>query len=136
MAGRRALTRHPETRKQVDAHKVIDCPKSFPPDAWKEAKAAEDRAADELHERVVKGVTVAEWRERWLTDPSLIVKRDGTAKADSTLINFRERTKKFCEAHGDKPLRAIGDKIVDDWIDDPNNWSQAPKNCGRCSPWR
>jgi hypothetical protein len=45
----RGRVRDPRTSAQVDVHKVIGGPRTYP--TRREAERAEDRARDELHER-------------------------------------------------------------------------------------
>ena len=82
------------------------------------AVAAAALAGDKLGAR--GGVlTVAEWRERWLTDP--IWERP----AKSSNINREERTRRFAATYGDLPLDHVDDAIVAEWFAGGKNRSTA-----------
>lgn len=104
----RGRVRDPRTGKQVAPSTVIGGPKSYKTE--REAERAEDQARDVLVDMAERGVTVAEWRETWTTDP--LWARD----AESTNKHNAERTRKFAERYGDRPLRAIDALVVAEWL--------------------
>ncbi len=74
------------------------------------ARTAAGIAAARIEERRRSGVTVAEWRDRWLSDALW------ERPAASTNINHAERTKRFAERHGTLNLCDVDDKVVAAWI--------------------
>jgi hypothetical protein len=63
---------------------------------------------------------VREFWDDWTTDPLWL------RPAESTNIHNRERTSKFVAAHGDLPLRAIGDDHVAAWLRGGRNRGTVP----------
>lgn len=108
------------TRRMVSAAKVLGLPRresTFP------ANRAGRRAAQDVETRAMKVlggagaqvVTVAEFRDRWLTDPIFHdAWKDGAA--GPTAIHNTERTKAFADGHGDLPLGRVDDQVVARWI--------------------
>jgi integrase len=78
-----------------------------------EAKAAREDARRRLS-APRGGLTVAEWRTRWTTDPLF------ARPKRSTDLHNAERTSEFAEVYGDVPLAAMasdrGDAIVAEWL--------------------
>lgn len=99
---------HPERGGKVSAGSVLGGPASYA--SKREGKAAEAEANRMLGQQQAAPVTVAEFRERWLTDA--IFKR---AKR-STMIHNAERTKAFAERYGSLPLRAVDDEVIAAWL--------------------
>jgi integrase len=115
----RGRVRDPRTSKQVDVHKAIGGPRSYA--TKREAGRAEDAARDELHERAMKGVTVAQWRQTWLNE------RPWTdSRGESTILHNTERTGAFTAKYGDWSMRAIDAHVVAKWIEGGKNLSTIP----------
>lgn len=93
----------PAERAKLGEHKG-----TFPTEA--KARTAVGIAGARIEERARSGITVAEWRDRWVTDPLW------TRPADSTNINHAERTKRFAERYGTRNLCDVDDKVVAEWI--------------------
>jgi integrase len=104
----RAQCWDPRTKRNVSVAKVLGLLEpSF--ETKREAKAAREKARAILG--VVKvGVTVSEFRERWLTDPLF------ERPKQSTMRHNAERSKAFAEAYGELSLTAITDRIVGEWL--------------------
>lgn len=100
----RPRIRHPRTGKQLNPCSVIGGPSSYPDQ--NAAKRAEIEALKHLRTSTRAGVTVREFWEEWTTDPLWL------RPAESTNVHNRERTERFVEAYGDKPIRAIDDDTV------------------------
>jgi integrase len=114
----RTRVRHPRTGKQIPARAVIGGPETY---ATREAaRAAEDEARRLLRAGARVGVTVREFWNEWTADPLWL------RRAESTNLHNRERTGKFVVAHGDLPLRAIGDEHVAAWLKGGRNVSTVP----------
>lgn len=104
----RTRLRHPRTHAQLSARAVIGGPATY---ATEEAAAAAEAEAKRLLlSNARTGVTVREWWNEWTTDPLWL------RPAESTNIHYQERTRKFVAAHGDLPMRAIGDEHVAAWL--------------------
>lgn len=115
----------PVTGKNVSAAKVLGLPreKSTFEDTRKgrrEAFACREAAREKLHRHVQKRTTLAEFAERWTTDP--IFQR----QKESTNIHNRERIKRFVERYGHLPIADIGDGEVGAWTDGGKNRSTVP----------
>lgn len=104
--------------KWVSVPKVIGGPKSYR--TKREAGDAKREAERRLKAEGLSEVTVAQWRDRWLTDPLF------RAPSESTNIHRAERTRAFADAHGDKPLRHINDFIVAQWLTGGRHKSTVP----------
>jgi len=104
----RTRVRHPRTGKQMSARAVVGGPDTYATEAA--ARAAEEEARRLLRASARTGVTVREFWADWTTDPLWL------RPAASTNLHNRERTSKFVAAHGDLPLRAIGDEHVAAWL--------------------
>lgn len=100
------------TGKNVAVADVIGGPRSFK--TKREAKKAREEARTELAKRTRHGVTVAMFRERWLTD-----KLFATPK-ESTRLHYAERTKRFTERYGDMNIGDVNDETVTAWLRDGN----------------
>lgn len=83
------------------------------------AKAVQARAMarERLRTAVTRGPTVAEWAERWTTDP--LYRRP----KESTNLHNAERVRRFVEAYGDLRISQIGDEQVAEWLRDGKNRS-------------
>lgn len=104
----RAQVYDPATGKNASVAGILaDTPGSYRTKT--EAKAARERARARLG-GARHDVTVAQFRERWLTDPLFARPRA------STNVTNAERTKHFAQRYGDIPLTHIGDEIVADWL--------------------
>lgn len=114
----RPRIRHPRTGKQLNPQAVIGGPDTH---ATRDAAAdAEKRARDLLRQNARLGVTVREWWEEWTTDPLW------ARPSESTNIHNRERTSRFVDAHGHRPICSIGDEIVAAWLRGGRNRSTVP----------
>lgn len=100
----RPRIRHPRTGKHLNPADVIGGPRSYPdPDA---AGRAEREALKLLRTSARAGVTVREWWLEWTRDPLWL------RPAESTNLHNWERTRRFVEAHGQLPIRAVDDELV------------------------
>lgn len=96
--------------KDLAVSSVLGLP---PGTTWRtkaDAKAAREKAREALRTRTPQSVTVAEFWERWTTDPVY------ARPKDSTNIHNRERTKAFSERYGSLRMAHVGDLIVAEWI--------------------
>lgn len=73
------------------------------------AKAAREEARRRLSDPR-GGVTVSEFRARWLTDPLF------ARPKESTRLHNAERTKAFAAKYRDLPLVAVDDQVVGEWL--------------------
>lgn len=96
--------------KNVSVSKVLGPPGTF--DTKREAKAAREKARARIG-KPRHAVTVAEFWERWTTDPLF------ERPKRSTNLHNRERTKAFVEKHGSLVLEQSdiwGDFVVAQWL--------------------
>jgi hypothetical protein len=75
-----------------------------------EAKRAREQARERLGDIPSASVTLAAFWTRWTTDPLF------ARLKESTNIHNRERTKAFVERYGSRPMDAIGDAAVAEWL--------------------
>lgn len=71
------------------------------------------KAREQARERLAGGrceLTVAQWRDRWLSDPLF------ARPKQSTMVHLAERTKAFAAVHGTLPLDRVGDSVVAQWL--------------------
>jgi integrase len=111
----RAQVYDPVSGKNVSVAKVLGLPRdqsTFPDtrQGRRDAVKAREAARDKINAMVTRTPTVAEFRERWLTDP--LFERPKL----STMIHNRERTKAFTERYGRLMLSEVGDEVVGEWI--------------------
>lgn len=66
------------------------------------------QAIEAARHRNPDGLTVTEWRDRWLTEHR-------PAK-DSTVIHYRERTREFIHAHGHLPVAIVDRRTVNAYL--------------------
>jgi integrase len=83
------------------------------------AKAAREDARRRL-QGPQGGVTVSEFRRRWLSDALF------ARPKQSTMIHNRERTKAFAAQYGELPMRDVDDSIVADWLAGAKHAGQVP----------
>jgi integrase len=76
----------------------------------REAKAAREQARALIGADSRDRVTVAAWRDRWLTDPLF------ERPKRSTMIHNAERTRAFADRYGTLPLPAVDDQVVAEWL--------------------
>lgn len=114
----RPRIRHPRTGKHLNPAAVIGGPESYA--TAEAAAAAEDRARKQLRQNARLGVTVREWWEQWTTDPNWL------RPAESTNLHNRERTTKFVEQYGPRPICSIGDDVVASWLRGGRNRGTVP----------
>src|SRR3954451_22626077 len=114
----RPRIRNPRTGKQINPNTVIGGPDTY--ETEKAAVAAEKEARALLRSNARLGVTVRQFWNDWTNDPLWQRPRE------STNIHNRARTRKFVDAHGDVPLRAIGDEHVRVWLKGGSNNSTVP----------
>jgi integrase len=100
----RPRIRHPRTGKQLNPQIVIGGPPTFETEA--SAKAAEVEAVKALRVSARAGVTVREFWLEWTSDPMW------QRPAESTNLHNAERTRRFVERYGDRPIRSIDDDVV------------------------
>lgn len=114
----RAQVYDPASGKNVSVSKVLpDEPGTYRTKT--EAKGARERARSALG-KASSGVTVAEFRERWTTDPLF------SRPKESTNIHNKERTKAFAKKYGAVPVDQVGDAIVAEWLAGGRNNSTVP----------
>src|SRR5687768_15888866 len=106
-SGRWRAQVHVPGKGNVSVAAIIGGPKSFRTKA--DAKAAREKARARVG-RVRADVTVAQFRDRWLTDPLFARRRE------STQITNAERTKAFAATYGSMPLAAVGDEVVAEFV--------------------
>ena len=95
--------------RNVSVSEVLGGPGTFATKT--EAKQARAKARDALAERRETGVTVREFRERWIADPLFT-----DDKKTSTIIRNREGTEAFVARYGDMPIGHVGDLLVAEWL--------------------
>jgi integrase len=115
----RPRVRQPRTGKHINPQAVIGGPTSY--EHEHDARRAEDQARAELQANARLGVTVREWRDEWITNP---LWRDG--RGESTMVTYIGRTANFAKTYGDRPMRAIDDTVVHEWLGGGANRSTVP----------
>ena len=115
----RTRVRHPRTRKQMSAQAVIGGPTTYPDEP--SAHRAEQEAQRVLATNHRVGVTVAEWYAEWTTSP---LWREG--RGESTMVTYTGRAARFAAAYGARPMRAIDDAVVHEWLGGGANRSTVP----------
>jgi integrase len=89
---------------------VIGGPATYPDRS--SAAAAEREAADVLRVNADSGLmTVAAFYAEWTTDPQWVKRR-----GESTNLHNWERTRRFVQRYGDRPMRSIDDAVVVEWL--------------------
>jgi integrase len=114
----RTRLRHPRTGKQTSAQAVIGGPDTY--NTRQAAAKAEKEAREVLRSSARRGVTVREFWQEWTTDPLWL------RPAESSNIHNRERTGKFAERYADRPMHAVGDDVVADWLRGGRNRGTVP----------
>ena len=105
----RAQVWDPALGHNVSVSRILGGPGTFRTKS--EAKAARERARESLgKKRGVRSVTVAAFRERWITDPLF------ARPKESTMLHNAERTKAFADRYGTSPIDQVGDEIVAEWL--------------------
>lgn len=104
--------------RNVSVGKVLGGSSVFP----SKAKAVQARAMarERLRTAVTRGPTVAEWAERWWTDPLFAPPKESTA------LWRREVTHAFVDQHGSMLLRDVDDDVVGAWLAGGNRAWTAP----------
>lgn len=103
----RAQVHDPAVGHNVSVSRILGGPGTFA--TKREAKTAREHARARLGGTTGQ-VSVAEFRDRWLTDPLF------ARPKRSTMIHNRERTREFADRHGSMPIRAVGDDTVALWL--------------------
>jgi integrase len=103
----RAQVYDPLTKSNVSVSNVVGGPGTF--GTKREAKAAREQARVQLG-GASRTVTVAQFRERWISDPLFARARE------STNIHNAERTLGFARRYGDLPFAAVDDHVVGEWL--------------------
>lgn len=93
--------------RNVSVSRVLSGPGTFA--TKREAKAAREAARARLAEPR-NGMTVSEFRDRWLTDPLF------ARPKQATMLHNAERTKAFSDRYGRVPLIEIGDGVIAEWL--------------------
>jgi integrase len=114
-----AHPRPPPTHEQATLYPRRDRRTRHVPDP-RGRDPAEHEARDLLRRNARVGVTVREFWNDWTTDPLWL------RPAASTNIHNRSRTSAFVAAHGDLPLRSVGDEHVAAWLKGGRNLSTVP----------
>lgn len=114
----RAQVHHPGKGHNVTVASVLG-PQHRSFATKREAKAAREQARAMLSTRPGDGPTIAQWRDRWISDPLF------ARPKLSTNMHNAERTKAFADRYANVPLTALegerGDAIVAEWLDGGNN---------------
>jgi integrase len=105
----RAQVYDPETGKNLTAAKILGLRKGTTWATKRDAKMAREKARERLGQRR-SNVTLADFHERWTTDPLF------ARPKESTNIHNAERTRAFATKHGSLLIEQIGDEIVADWL--------------------
>lgn len=103
----RAQVWDPSEGHNVSVSKVLGGPGTFATKS--EAKAAREQARAKLGEQRTR-ISVADFRERWTTDPLF------ARPKESTNVHNAERTKAFAAKYGSVSLGDVGDEIVAEWL--------------------
>lgn len=98
--------------RNVSVSDALGLPKGTTWATKREAKAAREDARRALATVQQMGVTVAEFRERWISDPLF------QRPKESTNLHNAERTKAFAEQYEHRELASINDQDVSQWIRD------------------
>ena len=98
---------HPRTGKHLNPAAVLGGPTTHP--TYADALTAEDEARALLEQNSRAGVTLREFWHEWTSDPVW-------SRSEQTDLHNVERTAKFVDLHGDKPIRAIDDLVAAEWI--------------------
>lgn len=106
-SGRWRAQVHVPGRGNVSVSQIIGGTGSYRTKA--EAKAAREQARARVG-AVRHDVTIAQFRDRWLTDPLFARPRK------STLVTNTERTRAFADRYGSLPLGRVDDQIVAEWL--------------------
>jgi integrase len=114
----RPRIRHPRTGKHLNPQAVIGGPSSYPDRPA--AERAETEAVKLLRLNARAGVTVREWWTEWTTDPLW------ARPAESTNLHNAERTRRFVDAHGHLPIRAVDDDVVREYRRSGSNDGTVP----------
>jgi integrase len=94
--------------RNVSVSTVIGGPGTFATKT--EAKRARACAREELRKKFATDVTLREFWDRWTTDPVF------ARPKESTMVQYREQTKRFVERYGDLPVAHIGDLVAAEWL--------------------
>ena len=103
----RAQVYDPAVGRNVSVSSVLGGARSFA--TKREAKAAREQARQRLGEPR-STVTVAAFRDRWLTDPLF------ARPKQSTMIHNAERTRAFADRYGSLPISRVGDDVISEWL--------------------
>lgn len=104
----RAQVHDPASKRNISVSRVLGGPGTF--NTKTEAKRARELARARLGQAKPEVVTVAGFWERWTEDPLF------ARPKQSTNIHNRERTKAFVAEYGGRPIDAIGDLVVAEWL--------------------
>jgi integrase len=104
----RAQVYDPNAQGNVSVSRILGGEGSFATKT--EAKQARSRAREQLAATRQRGLTLADFWERWTTDPLF-----ARPKASTNLHN-RERTRGFVTTYGSTPLAHVGDLVVAEWL--------------------
>jgi integrase len=114
----RGRVRHPRTGKPVRPHTMIGGPPTY--ENREAAAAAEREASEVLRSSERLGVTVAEFRADWTTLALWL------RPSKSTNLHNAERTAKFANTYGERPMRSIDDTVIVDWLRGGENVGTVP----------
>ncbi len=104
----RAQVYDPTRGHNVSVSRVLGGSGTFATKA--EAKRAREQARERLGDGPAAEVTLATFWARWTTDPLF------ARPKESTNIHNRERTRAFVERYGSRPMDAIADAVVAEWL--------------------
>jgi integrase len=96
------------TGKQVAPHKIVGGAKSYA--TKRQAERAEDEARDALLGLAERGVTLREFWDQWISSPLW------ARESESTNVHREERTRKFVQRYGDRPIASINALVVAEWL--------------------
>jgi hypothetical protein len=104
----RAQVHDPTVGHNVSVSRVLGGPGTFATKT--EAKRAREQARERLREPPSNETTLSAFWERWTTDPLF------ARPKESMNIHNRERTKGFAARYGARPIDAIDDAVVAEWL--------------------
>ena len=96
------------TGTQTAPHTIIGGPKTYA--TRRQAERAEDQARDVLLGIAERGTTVREFWTEWTSSPLW------ARPSESTGLHNLERTRKFVEHYGDRPIATIDQHVVAEWL--------------------
>jgi integrase len=103
----RSQIHDPRVGHNISVSKILGPPSTFP--TKREAKRAREKARA-LLAGPRSTVTVAQFRQRWISDPLF------ARPKESTRIHNEERTRAFADKYGSVPMSQVSDETVAEWL--------------------